>query len=833
MTIRMNENQADNTFSFDIYRDKKTMLSANKFPSKEACLKSIESILLSLKTNNILNIRSVEGGYLFSIAKIDSIVFKSLEAASDGLAFLKEGVEKEPSIKVAFRTKKQLVVSRKRIGEVDERYDFTQISKTEKSGFELIDKDKDYLYYFHFNDANGKPIIYSRAYDGKKIRLQAALSLIADIKDKKERVEFLSERGGYLFVLKTADNYEIARSRIFKDKGLAHVEFINFKKAASGKNKILKSPKKKNSNKKDNKKKPKKDGKKHKHKQLKEKKQSKQKFSINQQAPLGIIGFEIFRNPKDKAHYFHYHDEQGKALIVSRPFSAREDRKTTLEAVLTASQNKRLYEMKIKGTKHYFILSNAEGQQLARSRYFQSQQEMITGMRHLHANAKKYIDRKNIVTQSINEQISISLTKTDKKVADKTKNEKNTNKKVEVAKSALPSDKIHKSKPTIPNKKEDKPKTLIKRSIKQPNTSTPQSVNKVGNKTTTDLAIKQQRNRKENHKRAANAPASKNSTPEISKTTPSPTTNNSSNKSTPPKTKIPKVRNQNQTTPPKSSNANSNKSKPPIGREERKRRTNRNTNRRKPADQKTIPLKEVPPTEQVSTHVDNPIPYRTKREVIKDAPPRIPPKGDKDMQGTSIVKWLFGFLGLFSLIALVFFLKDCKGKTVPSPISPPVGVVETETVEPIGKRSTLVAPSTNSLGFEQGSLAARMADFLSLSTSEFPRTYFLSKVYFPYGQETFHEEAYGQLDEIVKLLNAYPSVTIQINGHTDNSGTPTDNQALSEKRATLIKDYLVKKGIEAARVAVKGYGATRPVASNETDEGRQSNRRSEIVLLRR
>jgi OOP family OmpA-OmpF porin len=75
-----------------------------------------------------------------------------------------------------------------------------------------------------------------------------------------------------------------------------------------------------------------------------------------------------------------------------------------------------------------------------------------------------------------------------------------------------------------------------------------------------------------------------------------------------------------------------------------------------------------------------------------------------------------------------------------------------------------------------------------------------------------------------------PTVNVEIAGHTDGDGEDGFNQALSEKRAQAVTDYLVKAGLPADRFTATGYGSTQPVASNGTDEGKAQNRRIEFVV---
>jgi OOP family OmpA-OmpF porin len=105
-------------------------------------------------------------------------------------------------------------------------------------------------------------------------------------------------------------------------------------------------------------------------------------------------------------------------------------------------------------------------------------------------------------------------------------------------------------------------------------------------------------------------------------------------------------------------------------------------------------------------------------------------------------------------------------------------------------------------------------------------------VHFAFDKSSLTPYAQASLDNDVptinKLAGSFPSLKVDISGHTDWIGTDAYNQALSERRANAVKDYLVRKGVDAGRIRTFAYGETQPVAPNTTAEGRALNRRTEI-----
>jgi len=106
----------------------------------------------------------------------------------------------------------------------------------------------------------------------------------------------------------------------------------------------------------------------------------------------------------------------------------------------------------------------------------------------------------------------------------------------------------------------------------------------------------------------------------------------------------------------------------------------------------------------------------------------------------------------------------------------------------------------------------------------------MSDVLFDTGSATLKPGAREKLAKISGILLAHPGLTLQIEGHTDSVGSDDFNQQLSERRADSVRDFLAEEGVAGTSMSARGFGKTQPVASNDTAEGRQRNRRVELVV---
>ncbi|MEI9909282.1 MAG: OmpA family protein [Bacteroidota bacterium] len=107
---------------------------------------------------------------------------------------------------------------------------------------------------------------------------------------------------------------------------------------------------------------------------------------------------------------------------------------------------------------------------------------------------------------------------------------------------------------------------------------------------------------------------------------------------------------------------------------------------------------------------------------------------------------------------------------------------------------------------------------------------FNSKILFGFDQSALTADARTNLAKLVAILQKYPDTNIEVQGHTDNTGTNKYNQKLSEQRASAVSDYLSGNGIASSRLNIKGFGETAPKYVNTTEEGQAQNRRVEFLV---
>ena len=164
-----------------------------------------------------------------------------------------------------------------------------------------------------------------------------------------------------------------------------------------------------------------------------------------------------------------------------------------------------------------------------------------------------------------------------------------------------------------------------------------------------------------------------------------------------------------------------------------------------------------------------------------------------------------------------------KSESAPVKRTAPVAAAPTS---PVSKPTPVlagVAPAT----VRPAPATPTAESFVNLKAGE---TVILRRVAFAQSEYTLLPESYAELDKLVQALEANPTFAVNIAGHTDNVGDKRLNQSLSEHRAKVVANYLTRRGIAATRITSEGYGGSRPIADNATEEQRAQNRRVEFSV---
>ncbi len=160
-------------------------------------------------------------------------------------------------------------------------------------------------------------------------------------------------------------------------------------------------------------------------------------------------------------------------------------------------------------------------------------------------------------------------------------------------------------------------------------------------------------------------------------------------------------------------------------------------------------------------------------------------------------------------------------------------------VLPYGKYYSFIADKKGFFAVNDNLDATNITEYAEISRDlyltpiEVGTTVRLNNIFFDFNKATLKEESFPELNRVVDFLKDNRSMEIEINGHTDNVGSDDYNLKLSDDRSRSVYDFLISKGIDPSRLKFKGYGETRPVASNDTEEGKALNRRVEFVVLKK
>ena len=146
----------------------------------------------------------------------------------------------------------------------------------------------------------------------------------------------------------------------------------------------------------------------------------------------------------------------------------------------------------------------------------------------------------------------------------------------------------------------------------------------------------------------------------------------------------------------------------------------------------------------------------------------------------------------------------------------------------------MALPGGVKISVPEGSFNYSLNQWLAGTTdTAVPKRFVFDNLNFETGSTQLTPDSVPTVESLVVILKAYPNVAVSLEGHTDNTGDAGANKKLSLDRAVAVKGIMVKGGIAEARIGTDGYGEEKPIASNDTEEGRAKNRRTELVVAKR
>jgi outer membrane protein OmpA-like peptidoglycan-associated protein len=213
--------------------------------------------------------------------------------------------------------------------------------------------------------------------------------------------------------------------------------------------------------------------------------------------------------------------------------------------------------------------------------------------------------------------------------------------------------------------------------------------------------------------------------------------------------------------------------------------------------------------------------------------------GGAAMPMPSTLQFLMPWLLLASLLLLAFSgLRSCLSRTEPSATEIAAAPEVTEpapepvaTDVPAAEPTKLTMPSGNVLTVAPGSVGENLYNFL-VSAETGSKTFLFDGLTFDAGSATLDASSQATISAIAEILKEFGTVTVSVDGYTDNTGPREGNVRLSEERAQAVLTALSAAGVDAARMAAHGHGDDSPVADNGTEEGRAQNRRTELTATK-
>ena len=363
--------KSETLFSFELIDAKKTILLSSVYESFDQAVAGIKGLIEIAGNPQNYHQYNLGGQSFFSIKDGEKLLvtsnnYESLADTNAAIALLANETFQNTDFQVSFNSSKKGTI--KKLGfEIDvNAYDFTRKSVSGKNGFEEILEEKSY--FFHFNNADGKVLLFSQPYSSAASRSAAIRSVIQNAV-KEERFEIINEGGKYFFILKAQTGREMARSASFKTEAEAKAASIYLSTDVTNFSNLYPKPVKKIP---------------------RENMENNDKYNFSVSSTSGMPGFESFQNEETKQCYFHFNNAAGSAILFSQGYQGASGRDNGIRSVIKNAPLEERYSTAEENGKFYFVLKAGNKQEIARSRFYDSEAEMLADKAYLLANSSSY-----------------------------------------------------------------------------------------------------------------------------------------------------------------------------------------------------------------------------------------------------------------------------------------------------------------------------------------------------------------------------------------------------------------------------------------------------------
>ncbi|MDJ1473576.1 DUF1508 domain-containing protein [Xanthocytophaga flava] len=369
--------RTNDVYVFQLLEDNNLLMAGNTtYQDPSSCMDAIRNFIQLAATAANYITHTESGNYLFAIQTGDteiarSIPYDSMESVNISINRLIEQLSTTSDYEVNVIETRTQSIQRPGLQVDLDAYDFTQLSRSGKAGFEVFQSAKNNLYYFHFNNSQGQPILYSQAYASETTRNNGIWSVIQNA-DKEKRYERKETDTGAYFILKAINGREIARS--------------NFFATATERDEAIQSLQKTVQSFADNYRKPEKTSTRNGNPPV-----DKYNFTVVSQS--GQAGFESFQSADTKQYYFHFNDADGQAILYSQGYGNIAGRDNGIRSVIKNAYQDARYVRNEEEGKHYFILKAGNNQEIARSPLFDTTAAMEAAILFLKNQSVTYASR--------------------------------------------------------------------------------------------------------------------------------------------------------------------------------------------------------------------------------------------------------------------------------------------------------------------------------------------------------------------------------------------------------------------------------------------------------